>query len=110
MKVNITNTEKGTVIKLEGKMMLGYEANDFHEAVLTAIEKNINIIVVDLCEVQFISSWGIGILMYGFTSASNAGCSFKLACVPENVNKTFAKVKLDTIFEQYDSIDEAFNS
>jgi len=109
LKVNITDTENGTVIKLEGKMMLGYEANDFHEAVLTAIE-NKNNIVVDLSEVQFLSSWGIGILMYGFTSASNAGCSFKLAAVPEYVSKTLAKVKLDNIFEQFDSIDEAFNT
>ncbi len=110
MKVEMIETGNGTVIKLIGKMMLGYEANDFHEAVLTAIENNKKNIVVDLSEVQFISSWGIGILMYGYTTTTNDEGSFKLAAVPEKIKNILIKIKLDKIFEQFDSIEEAFNS
>lgn len=110
MKVEMTENENGTVIKMVGKMMLGYSANDFHEAVLTAIEKNKKNIVVDLSEVQTITSWGIGILMYGFTTTTNGGGTFKLAAVPEDIKNILRKIKLDGILKQYDTIDDAFNS
>ena len=107
MKVHVNETESATIIKLEGEMMLGYEANDFHEAIQNTIEKSKKNIVVDMCEVRFISSWGIGILMYGYTTATNGGGKFKLACVPENIKETFSKIKVDKIFKQYDTVEEA---
>ena len=70
MQVLMTEDKGAVVIKLVGKMMLEYEANDFHEAVLKAIEQNNKNIVVDLSEVEFMSSWGIGILMYGYTTCA----------------------------------------
>jgi len=110
MKVIISEMENATVIKLEGEMMLGYEANDFHEAIRLSIEKNKKNIVIDLCEVKFISSWGIGILIHGYTTATNEGISFKLTCVPENIKQTFVKIKIDTIFQQFNTVEEALKS
>ena len=40
MEVSTVDMENGIVIKLKGKMMLGYEATDFNNAVLNSIEKN----------------------------------------------------------------------
>jgi anti-anti-sigma factor len=107
MNIAVNETENAVVIKLQGEMMLGYEANDFHEAVRTSIEKNKNKVVVDLCELKFISSWGIGILIYGYTTATNNNCSFSLACVPQNVKDVFQKIKVDSIFKQYNNVEEA---
>ena len=110
MKVKTRLIENAVILNLEGEMMLGYEANDFHEAIQSAIEKNKKNIVIDLCEVKFISSWGIGILIHGYTTATNEGISFKLACVPANINQTFTKIKIDTIFKQFESVEEALKS
>jgi len=110
MKVHINETVNAIVIKLEGEMMLGYEANDFHEAIQSSLENNKKNIIVDMCEVKFISSWGIGILIHGYTTATNAGGSFKLACVPGNINETFKKIKIDSIFQQYNSVEEALKN
>ena len=107
MKVEVNETEKAVVIKLHGEMMLGYEANDFHEAIRSSIEKNKKKIVVDLSEVKFISSWGVGILIFGYTTATNAGCKFSLASVPDKITETFRKIKIDTIFQQYNSVADA---
>jgi len=107
MKVSIKETANAVIIELKGEMMLGYEANDFHEAIQNTIEKGKKTIVIDMCEVKFISSWGIGILMYGYTTATNGGGAFKLACVPENIKETFSKIKVDKIFQQYDTVEEA---
>ncbi len=107
MDVKTYETENGVVITLEGKMMLGYEANDFHEAIENAIDHDKKKIVVDLSNVQFISSWGIGILMYGYTTATNKGGEFKLAAVSEKISKTFAKTKLDNVFQKFATVEEA---
>lgn len=107
MKIEITETENGTIIKMVGKMMLGYSANEFHEAVLNSIEKNKKNIIVDLSEIETITSWGIGILMYGFTTTTNSEGTFKLVAVPDNIKNILKKVKLDEILEQSDTIDDA---
>lgn len=107
MKVNVSETENAIIIKLEGEMMLGYEANDFHEAVRGSIEKNKKNIIVDMSAVKLITSWGIGILMYGYTTATNAESKFKLAAVPKNIRETFQKIKVDAIFKQFNSVEEA---
>lgn len=107
--MNIAVEESGNhvIINLEGEMMLGYEAKEFHDAVRNALDNNRKEIVVDLSNVKFISSWGIGILIYGYTTAVSAGGKFKLASVPRNINDVLKKVKLDNIFSTYDSIEEA---
>ena len=99
MKIEITETENGTVIKMVGKMMLGYSANDFHEAVIKAIERNKKHIVVDL----------IGILMYGFSTTTNNEGIFSLAAVPAEIKNVLQKVKLDKILNQFDTIEDALN-
>ena len=110
MNVKINESENAVLIKLEGDMMLGYEANDFHEAIKSSLEKKKKNVVVDLSEVKFITSWGIGILIHGYTTATNGGTSFKLAAVPEKVKETFRKIKIDSIFKQYNSVEEALKS
>lgn len=107
MTVKITETENAAIIKLEGEKMLGYEANDFQEAIRSSIEKNKKNLIIDLSEVEFISSWGIGILIHGYTTATNGGCSFKLTSISKTVKETFQKIKVDTIFQQFKSVEDA---
>jgi anti-sigma B factor antagonist len=110
MEVKTNEAENGVVITLEGEMMLGYEANDFHEAIENALDRDKKKIVVDLSNVQFISSWGIGILMYGYTTATNKGGEFKLAAVSDKINDILIKTKLDKVFEKFATVEEALKS
>ena len=110
MDVKTNETENALVITLEGKMMLGYEAQDFQDAIIGSLEKNKKTIVIDLSNVQFISSWGIGILMHGYTTTTNLGGEFKLASVPEKINEILIKIKLDKVFTKYASVEEALKS
>jgi len=110
MKISSQISDKFSIIKFEADQVLGYEAQEFQDAILDSLDKNANCIIVDLSSVKFISSWGIGILIHGYTTATNEGISFKLACVPENIKQTFVKIKIDTIFEQFKTVDEALKS
>lgn len=110
MDVKTKETENGLVISLEGETMLGYEANDFHEAIRNALDHDKKKIVVDLSSVKFISSWGLGILIYGYTTATNSGGEFKLAAISEKIEEILKKTKLDKIFDKYATVEEALIS
>ena len=109
MKVNMTETENAVIIKLDGELLLGSEANDFQEAINNSIEKNIKNVIVDLSSLRFISSWGIGMLIHGYTTTQNRDTAFKLVSVPDTIKETFRKIKIDTVFQQFNSVEDALN-
>jgi anti-anti-sigma factor len=110
MQVQTKDYDDAVVISLIGKMMLGYEANDFHETIRNAIDNDKKKIIVNLSNVQFISSWGIGILVYGYTTTTNSGGEFKLAAVPQIIDEALKKTKLDSIFEKFATVEEGLKS
>ena len=71
MEVQTKVIEDAVIISLTGEMMLGYEAQDFQDAISNSLENSIKKIVVDLSNLEFISSWGIGILIHGYTTVIN---------------------------------------
>jgi anti-sigma B factor antagonist len=107
MKISSTTADKYAIIKIEVDQVLGYEAQEFQDAILNSLEQNATIIIVDLSEVKFISSWGIGMLIHGLATTTNRGGSFKLVGLAENVMQVFQKVKIDTVLDIYKSIDMA---
>ena len=109
MIVSVQEISNATIVKVELEKMLGYSGTDFQEAVMSSIKSDKKYTIVDLSKVTFISSWGLGMIMYGMTSAQNNGKEFICAGVSENVRNSFSKTKLDSVIKLYDSIEEATN-
>ena len=62
MKVSIDIKDKFAILKFEIEQVLGYEGQEFQDTLLSSLEKKINIVIIDLSTVKFISIWGIGML------------------------------------------------
>ena len=107
MKIKRRDEGDSAIIILDGESILGDEATDFQNAVYSALEENKNKIIIDLENVNFISSWGIGILIHGYTTAINKKKKYYLAAVSDAVNKSLKATKLDTIIVQYKTVEEA---
>lgn len=107
MKVSTDIKEKFAILKFEVDQILGYEAQEFQDAILNSLDKNATVIIVDLSKVKFISSWGIGMLIHGLATATNRGGSFKIVGLAENVMLVFQKVKIDTVLDIYHSVEKA---
>ncbi len=107
MKVHSKEYDDAVVISLTGEMMLGYEAQEFQDAIKSSLDKNIKKVVVDLANLRFISSWGIGILIHGYTTTINKQGKFVLAVVPDKVNEALCITKLDSVFEMFNTVEEA---
>jgi anti-sigma B factor antagonist len=107
MKIEMKETGDVSIMILKGKLMGGPETIEVHEQVKSLIDQDRKKVVIDLSHVAWMNSSGLGTMMGCLTSLRNAGGDLKLAGVTEKVKSLFMITKLITIFETYDSADEA---
>ena len=110
MKIKIVEKYNAVVIELKGNVMGGPEAQEFSDLLHKFLEEDKKHVVIDLANVKFMNSSGLGMLISGFTTMKNGGGSLKLANATEKINSLLVITKLITIFENYDSVEEAVNS
>jgi anti-sigma B factor antagonist len=67
-------------------------------------------IVLNLADVTYIDSGGLGTLVALYTTARNAGGSIKLARLTKRVGDLLQVTKLLTVFEVFNSEEEAVQS
>jgi anti-sigma B factor antagonist len=107
MKIEMKEVGDVSVMILKGKLMGGPETIEVHEQVKSLIDQDRKKVVIDLSHVAWMNSSGLGTMMGCLTSLKNAGGDLKLAGVTEKVKSLFMITKLITIFETYDSADQA---
>lgn len=98
MEINISDCEDYTIIKFNKNKLLGTEAVEFQDSVLDTLDKGVNSIVIDLSNVEYVTSWAIGMLVHAFTTSTNRSAQFSLVGVTQKVKEILSKVKLDKIF------------
>ena len=110
MKIKTSEKYGAVVIELKGNVMGGPDAQEFSSLLHKLLEDGKKNIVVNLADVKFMNSSGLGMLISGFTTIKNGGGSFKLANATDKINSLLVITKLITIFEHYTSVDEAVES
>jgi|YelNatPaOPRAMG01_1025707.scaffolds.fasta_scaffold00001_179 anti-sigma B factor antagonist len=95
------------VLVVKGKMMGGPETAALHQKVKELIGEGVKKVVIDLSGVKWLNSSGLGVLMGAMTSLRNAGGDLKLSGVTDKVQSLFMITKLITIFDTYDTPEEA---
>jgi anti-sigma B factor antagonist len=110
MKFKVAQQGTITVISLEGNVMGGPDAaslnSQLHDLVLA---KKIQV-VLDLAEVEFMNSSGLGMLIGGASTLKNAGGRLKLANASEKIVALIKITKLTPVFELFDSVKAAVQS
>jgi len=105
MALKITEQEANgvTTVALDGRVVLGEESNAFRDKMnqlLAAGKKNI---VLDVRNVTYIDSAGVGALAAVYHSANAKGATLKLANLGSRFKEILQVTRLLTIFETYDS-------
>lgn len=110
--MKLTEREQDGVIVLEpkGKIMGGPDASLLHDKLYEFIEQDKKKFVVDLKDVEWMNSTGLGIIISGFTTLRNSDGTLKLANVTEKIQSLLVITKLQGVFEAFDSVDEAIQS
>src|SRR5436190_9120945 len=97
------------VIDCAGRVVFGDEASQLRELVKKELAEN-NRIVLNLGDVSYIDSGGIGTLVSLYTSARNSGGDIKLLNLTKRVGDLLQITKLITVFESYDDEQKAINA
>jgi anti-sigma B factor antagonist len=110
MKIKTSEKYGAVVIELKGNVMGGDDTKEFNELLHKLVDEGKIHIVIDLSEVKFMNSSGLGMLISGLTTMKKANGNLKLARVTEKIESLLIITKLVTIFEFYESVEEAVNS
>ncbi len=110
--MKLTDRVQGDIVILEpkGKIMGGPDASLLHDKLHEYIEQNRKSVVINLAQVDWMNSTGLGILISGYTTLRNHDGQLKLANVTEKIQSLLTITKLVTVFESYDSVEEAIRS
>jgi anti-sigma B factor antagonist len=111
MALKISNkTANGVmVVYCSGRIVFGEETASLRETVKNLLGENLQV-VLNLGGVSYIDSGGLGTLVGLYTSAKAAGGNVKLANLTQRVRDQLVLTKLVTVFEFYDSEEQAVAS
>jgi len=93
--------EHATVVDLNGRIVFGDEANLLRDKVKKIIADQHRSVVLNLRNVSYIDSAGVGRLVGLYTSAHAAGCELRLACPSAKVEHVLKITKLLPILGAY---------
>ena len=97
------------VIDCAGRIVFGDEASQLRETIKKDLGDNSRI-VLNLADVSYIDSGGIGTMVSLYTSARNAGGDIKLVNLTKRVGDLLQITKLITVFESFDDEQKAVNA
>jgi len=97
------------IVDCSGRLVFGEESASLRETVKKALAQSPRV-VLNLQEVSYIDSGGLGTLVSIFTTAQHAGGAIKLASLSQRVGDLLHLTKLVTIFEVYDNEEAAARS
>ncbi|MGH2578879.1 MAG: STAS domain-containing protein [Actinomycetota bacterium] len=100
------NENGWAVLEVQGEVDL-YTSSQLREAIVRLTEEDENRIVVDLYNVSFMDSSGLGVLVAGLKRARERGGELALVFGEGSVQKVFGITGLDKIFPTHHSVGEA---
>ena len=112
MALQIVEKESGgvTILDLSGRITLGEESNQLRTHIKEMLAEGAKRLVLDLGDVSYIDSAGLGTLVAGFTSSQSQGAVMKLANLTKRFREQLNITKLVTVFDVYDSVEAAVKS
>ncbi|MBS9525949.1 STAS domain-containing protein [Litoribacter ruber] len=95
------------ILKIKGDLIGDEIGPRLVEVVSDAVNDKIKVCIIDLKDVRYISSSGIGVLITMLTKMRNADGEVYLTSPSEHVKKLLIITKLNNIFNVFDSVEEA---
>ena len=98
------------VVRVHGDIVLNTSGPDLADKVRSLLEQERRAIVLDMADVRYVDSVGIGELVASFTAAQHRGGAIKLFGVTRRLNDLLVIAKLLNVFECFDNEQEAIDS
>jgi len=109
MEYTINKEKNAQVLALKGSLLADVQTREILQSASDLIQNGEVNFVVDLKDLKFINSSGLGMLLTLLTKARKSGGEVVLANVPEQVSNLLVITKLTAIFKAGETIEEAIS-
>lgn len=110
MKITTREFDQVVILDITGRIVLGDELETLRGGVQTLLAQGKKKIILNLAEVNYIDSSGVGELVRSFTSVRNQGGELKLLNLTQKVHDILHVTKLYTVFDIRDDEFKAVKS
>jgi anti-sigma B factor antagonist len=110
LEIHRKEREGVTILDMKGRITVGPEAGALREAVAAAVADGVRQLVLDLAQVDFIDSTGLGAVVMCSTTMRKAGGTVKLLNLSRRNIELLVMTKLATVFETFNDETDAVNS
>ena len=110
MTANTRRIEGVNIVDLSGRITIGEGTIVLKDAVRNLLQRNEKKILLNLADVSYIDSSGIGELVSSFTTVGNQGGKLKLLSLTKKVHDLLSITKLLTVFEVFEDEAKAIRS
>ncbi len=107
MNILTEKRDSKTVLILKEDRIDAHNSAELKDLLLKALEEDRRALVIDLSQVQFIDSSGLGALLSGYKNANLRASGFSLVGPQPRVMSMFELTRLHRVFEIYPSMEEA---
>ena len=110
MKATIRQVDSVTVVDISGRITLGEGCTQLRELIRDQLGKGNKRILLNLADVTYIDSSGIGELVSAYTGVSKQGGGLKLLNLTKKVHDLLQITKLYTVFDVHEDEAKAIGS
>jgi anti-sigma B factor antagonist len=107
MEYTINKEKNAQVLALKGSLLADVQTKEILQSATDLIQNGEVNFVVDLKDLKFINSSGLGMLLTLLTKARKSGGEVVLTNIPEQVSNLLVITKLTAIFKTGESVDDA---
>ncbi|TCI96871.1 MULTISPECIES: STAS domain-containing protein [Aeromicrobium] len=111
MELSLTSRAEGPfeVLAVGGEIDV-YTAPKLREAIVAAVDAGRTRLIIDVEQVDFLDSTGLGVLVGALKRVRGEGGSLDIVCTHERILKIFSITGLDKVFGLHDSVPAAVSS
>jgi anti-sigma B factor antagonist len=110
MQIDERNVGDVVVLDLKGKVTLGQGDELLKDKVNSLVNQGHRKIILNLADVPYVDSAGLGEIVRTYTTVSRQGGSLKLLNLTKRITDLLAITKLLTVFETFDVEGDAVRS
>jgi anti-sigma B factor antagonist len=110
MNIVERKVEDVTILDLHGKMLIGDGDDALRDALTKVVDGGQMKVLLNLGDVPYVDSAGLGEIVRSYTTVTRKGGKLKLLNLTKKLEDLLSITKLLTVFETYDTEDEAVKS
>lgn len=110
MKIEIRSQGDITILDVSGRITIGEGTAQIRNTVRELLKNGKSKILLNLGDVNYVDSSGVGELVSSYTTVTNAGGQLKLLNLTKKLRELLAITKLLTVFDTFTDEQEALGS